>query len=177
MEQCGFEDIRADVKLPRLGIDVSFIARDGDGEEWAFELAGTFTSSGAGLRRADALWRAVGKASIWHQARGAGAFVVLTTDAPAPRTASRVALDLVTGPDKPITDVIELLDTAAHERLRSYAGTVARHDPIDRAPTDLTGRFTHTRCQPSERGQILVRWRRWDSNPRPPACKAGALAS
>jgi hypothetical protein len=67
------------------------------------------------------LWRAVGKASIWHQARGAGAFIVLTTDAPASRTASRVALDLVTGPDKPITDVVELLDTAAHERLRSYA--------------------------------------------------------
>ena len=65
-----------------LGIDVSFIARDGDGEEWAFELAGTFTSSGAGLRRADVLWRAVGKASIWQQARGAGAFVVLTTDVP-----------------------------------------------------------------------------------------------
>ena len=23
----------------------------------------------------------------------------------------------------------------------------------------------------------LIKWRRWESNPRPPACKAGALAS
>ena len=38
-------------------------------------------------------------------------------------------------------------------------------------------------CQePPSSGRLLVRtsniwWRRWDSNPRPPACKAGALAS
>ena len=33
----------------------------------------------------------------------------------------------------------------------------------------------HRRCLTPVQGMVVDLWRRWDSNPRPPACKAGAL--
>lgn len=126
LDSCGFVDVRSDVKLPRLGIDVSFLAVDGTGREWAFEVCGAFTSSRTGLRRADTLWKALGKAAVLHEGRSDLPLVLLTTDAPARGSAGSAALEVVRGPGRPVLDVIELLDPRDQARLRDYAAAHSR---------------------------------------------------
>lgn len=121
LTSCGFVDIRTDVKVAGLGIVLNFVALDQVGDEWAFDVSGAFTSSRAGLRRTDTLWKALGKAAVFHEGRGDLPLVLLTTDAPARGSAGHVALDVVKGPGRPVFDLIELLDTGDQERLRNYA--------------------------------------------------------
>ena len=118
---CGFVAIREDVKVAGLGIELGFLALDQHGREWGFDVSGAFTSNRAGLELMDALWKALGKAAVLHEGRPDLPLVLLTTDAPAPRTAGATALDAVRGAGRPVFDVIELLDTGDHERLRTYA--------------------------------------------------------
>lgn len=121
LETCGFTEVRSDVKFPGLGIEVNFLAVDQAGQEWAFDVSGAFTSSRAGLRRIDTLWKALGKASVLHEGRGDLPLVLLTTDAPARGSAGYAALKVLTGPGRPVFDLIELLNTGDQERLRDYS--------------------------------------------------------
>ena len=118
---CGFVDIRADVKVAGLGIDLDLLARDRLGGEWAFDVSGGFTSNRAGLRRADALWKALARASVLHEGRPGLPLVLLTTDTPAPRSTGAMALAAVLGPGRPVLDVVELLAPEGHVRLEGYA--------------------------------------------------------
>jgi DNA modification methylase len=118
---CGFTEIRSDVKVPRLGIEVNFVAIDQVGDEWAFDVSGAFTSSRAGLRRTDTLWKALGKAAVLREGGSGVPLILLTTDAPARGSAGLAALDVLTGPGRPVFDLIELLDTDDQQRLREYA--------------------------------------------------------
>lgn len=121
LETCGFREVRSDVKFPGLGIEVSFLAVDQAGQEWAFDVSGAFTASRAGLRRTDTLWKALGKASVLHEGRGDLRLVLLTTDAPARGSAGDAALKVLKGPGRPVFDLVELLNTADQERLQGYA--------------------------------------------------------
>ncbi len=121
LESCGFLDIRADVKLSGLGIELSFLGVDQAGHEWAFEVSGAFTSTRAGLRRTDTLWKALGKAAVLHEGRGDLPLVLLTTDAPSRGSAGSAALEVLKGPGRPVFDLVELLNTCDQERLRAYA--------------------------------------------------------
>lgn len=118
---CGFVDLRADVTLSNLGIELSFLALDRTGHEWAFDVSGSFTSGTSGLRRADTMWRALAKAAILHEDRPGLPLVLLTTDLPAKASAGQTALDVLTGPERPIFAVVELLDERGHEHLLDYA--------------------------------------------------------
>ena len=42
---CGFVDVRPDVKIPGLGLEVHFVAADQTGRDWAFDVSGAFTSN------------------------------------------------------------------------------------------------------------------------------------
>lgn len=123
IEQVGFNDVRADVKHRSLGVEVNFIAADKNGDDWAFDVSGAFTSSRSGLRRTDTLWKALGKAAVlYHGGEVPNVpLVLLTTDAPTRGSAGDKALRRVMGQDKPIFDLIELLDADDQTRLRSYA--------------------------------------------------------
>ena len=121
LQSCEFVDIRSDVKLSRMGIELSFLASDQTGEEWAFDVSGTFSSSRAGLRRTDTLWKTLAKAAVLHQGRRDLPLVLLTTDAPTPGTAGSAALDALRHPGGPVFDLVELLEPRDHERLRKYA--------------------------------------------------------
>ncbi len=121
LESCEFVDIRPDVKLSRMGIELSFLASDQTGDEWAFDVSGAFSSSRAGLRRTDTLWKALAKAAVLHQGRQDLPLVLLTTDAPTPGSAGSAALEALRQPGGPIFDLMELLEPRDHERLRSYA--------------------------------------------------------
>jgi DNA modification methylase len=117
----GFSDVRSDVKQPGLGIVLNLVATDATGQDWAFDVSGAFTSSRAGLRRTDTLWKALGKAAVLHQARTDIPLVLLTTDAPAKGSAGAAALEVVKGPGRPVYDLVELLNETDQARLREYA--------------------------------------------------------
>jgi DNA modification methylase len=117
LERCGFVDIVADVSFPE-GVDVSFEARDQHGQLWLFDVAGGFTSSRPGLRRAEVLWKALGKAAVVASARPDVHLVLLTTNVPAPGGSGDLALRAVRGPSKPIRDVIVLTRPDDLGRLR-----------------------------------------------------------
>jgi len=121
LETCGFTHIRSGVRPSGLGIELSFVATDSRGGDWAFDVAGAFTPNRSGLKRTDALWKALGKAAVLSQADPQLPLVLLTTEAPAKGSAGHTALHVVLGPDKPVFDLIEILDPIAQARLRAYA--------------------------------------------------------
>ncbi len=130
LESCGFRDIREEVKPRGLGIVLNFVAADQTGEDWAFDVSGAFTSNRGGLRRADALWKSLGKAAVLHESQRALPLVFLTTDGPAKGTAGAQALAVMRGQDRPVFDVIELLNPDDEARLR----TLATHGRVHTAP-------------------------------------------
>lgn len=121
LEACGFVDIREEVKPRGLGMVLNFLAADQTGAEWAFDVSGAFTSNRAGLRRTETLWRSLGKAGVLHESGRGLPLVLLTTDAPASGTAGAHALAVMRGPNRPVFDLIELLNADDQERLHTYA--------------------------------------------------------
>lgn len=121
LEGCGFTNIRESVKPRGTGVVLNFVAEDQTGEDWAFDVSGAFTSNRGGLRRTDTLWKSLGKAGVLHESAIGIPLVLLTTDAPARGTAGAQALAVMSGTNRPVFDLIELLRPEDHERLRSYA--------------------------------------------------------
>ncbi len=130
LEAAGFEAVERAVAYGDLGIGVDFRARDAGGGTWLFELSGAFSSTRPGLRRPDVLWKALGKASVLHQALrdgggrdDLGPLVLLTTDLPAARSSGGKALRAVQRTDGSgsVHDIVVLLDPAGAERLRELA--------------------------------------------------------
>ena len=121
LAQCGFDEIREDVKAPG-GVVVDFAATGADGTEWWFDVSGAFTSSRPGLQRTDTLWKAIGRASVVHHAVDPWPrYVLLTTNAPRRNSAGDKALRAVTGVSGPVYDVIELLAPDDGQRLADHA--------------------------------------------------------
>jgi site-specific DNA-methyltransferase (adenine-specific) len=120
LADAGFRDIEKKVRLA-AGLDVALSARDTAGDLWYFDVAGGFTTSRPGLKRADTLWRAIGKAAVLHALEPEVRLVVLTAEAPPPQSSSRQALTAVTGPDQPLRAVIELTAADVVDRLAELA--------------------------------------------------------
>lgn len=118
--QAGFRAIETGVPRPG-GVSVAFRADDDADRTWLFDVAGGFTSTRPGLRRAETLWRTLGKAAVLHEMDEKTPFVVLTAGLPATGSEGAHALRLVTGPGKPITAVIDLTDAADLQRLAALA--------------------------------------------------------
>lgn len=121
LESSGFGEIRRDVKFSGRGAEVSFVARDRRGGDWMFDVSGALTSNRGGLRRTETLWKVLGKAAVLHASGIGMRLVLITTDAPRRGSAGRLALDSLTGAERPIWDVVELLDPSGAERLGNYA--------------------------------------------------------
>ena len=121
LEQSGFRNVREKVKFP-CGVEVNFEGTDQQGQKWLFDVSGAFTvTQRPGLRRTDTLWKALGKAAVLHSSGEAAPLVLLTTDRPAPASSGHRALRAVTGPGKPVYDVIGMLDPADVQRLADLA--------------------------------------------------------
>ena len=132
LADAGFTDVEVGPGLSDLGVAVDYRARDASGRTWLFLLTGAYSATRPGLRRADVLWRALGVASVLHEARSAepgrsdlGPLIVLTTDTPPARSAGGRALRTVTGRDLPVLDVCELLDPEAAVRLAASGSGAA----------------------------------------------------
>ena len=130
LDAAGFSGVEADRRRPG-GIQVDLVARDRTGGAWMFEVCGGFTSHRGGLRRADALWKALGRAAVLH-ADGADPLVLLTTALPSPGSPAARALAQVTGPDRPVRAVVDLLDPAALDRLAGLSGSPDTSETPDR---------------------------------------------
>ena len=125
LHDCGFRDVRAAPKAV-AGVDVSFSARDRGGRTWLFDLTGSYTTAGTGLRRTDALWRALGKAAVLHAAVPEVPLVLLTTHAPPQDSAGEHAWRSLARPGQEgdhgtVIDVVELGDPDGRARLARYA--------------------------------------------------------
>jgi modification methylase len=117
IEAAGFTEILKDQHQPG-GVEVNFTARDSNGGSWLFDVTGSFTSHRAGLKRNDTLWKALGKAAVLHEVTSAP-LVLLTTGAPTRGSAGAEALRQVTGPNKPVHAVIEMLERSGLDNLRA----------------------------------------------------------
>lgn len=102
LEVSGFVEVRP-------GTAAAFRAADGDGRQWHVELCGAFSSARPGLRRADTLWKTIGKAAVLHETDPSTPLLVLSTDLPDAGSPGESALRAVTGPGKPIHSVIHLV--------------------------------------------------------------------
>ena len=121
LAESGFGDIREKVRFA-CGVEVNFEAVDQQGRRWLFDVSGAFTvTQRPGLSRTDTLWKALGKAAVLHSTGQAAPLVLMTTNRPTPNSAGHRALEAVTGPGKPVHDVIEILDPRDLERLTALA--------------------------------------------------------
>jgi len=144
LTRCGFFDVAPGRTI--AGVDVAFTARDRTGRQWLFDFAGAFTTPNTGLRRADTLWRALGKAAVIHAAWPEVPLVLLTTAAPGPGSSGERAWRSLGEAAPPGTvgavyDVIELGAPDGEARLSRYAShgldpvTPARRDAPSAVPS------------------------------------------
>ena len=122
LAQAGFAITRRNQRIPRTGVSVTFAAIDMAGDTWFFDVVGTRTSHRGGLRRIDAVWKALGRA---HAVRGRGAgdgtpLVLLTTDLP-PRPSEGDTALRAAGPAA-FFDAIDVQSEDGLARLLRYAG-------------------------------------------------------
>ena len=121
LKENGFCNIREKRLLP-CGVRVNFTAEDASGRVWLFDVSGAFSvTERPGLRRTDTMWKAIGRAAVLHSTGQGHRLVFLTTDRPAPKSVGHRALHAVTGPNKPVYDVIEMEESQDLERLRALA--------------------------------------------------------
>lgn len=119
LADAGFSEIEDAV---RIGPGIDLIqARDRAGGTWLFDLFGGFTASAPGLAKADVLWRAVGRAAAIDRHRNGRRLVVLTSHRPPEPSPLLRVLREMTGPDRPIFDVVQLLDETDTARLVTHA--------------------------------------------------------
>lgn len=121
LELAGFADIRAGVRPRGLGIDLGFVATDATGLEWAFDVAGAFTTAPSGLRRSDMAWRSIAKAAVLRDGMSDLPFVLLSTEGAVKGSPVARALATVTGIDAAVADVIVLGDADDRARLAQVA--------------------------------------------------------
>jgi len=136
LRDCGFADIAEDRRFGS-GVEVNFVAYDKRGRRWFFDVSGAFTTTRAGLRRTDTLWKALGKAAVLKASRvGDYRLILLTTDLPPAGSAGDSALRLVRGDT--YHDAVEMLSPEGQRRLSLYASGRHRRDPLDElhAPSD-----------------------------------------
>ena len=96
-------------------------AVDRAGCRWWFEVVGGRTSNRPGAQRIELLWRAIAKAAVAREVDPSVRFGVLTVGLPAAQAGGR-ALDAVTGTDKAVAAVVDLLAPDAVAVLADFAG-------------------------------------------------------
>lgn len=123
----GFEISQRNRKVPGVGLRVSLVAVDDEGDPWYFDVTGAFTSTGAGLLRSDTLWKCLGRTTVLAS-RDLRPVVLLSSHLPPRRSAGDQALRAA-GPAL-IHDVVGMLDDADRDRLAQYARGGHRRRPL-----------------------------------------------
>jgi len=117
LQHAGFTIVGRNKRLRGLGLDISFIAHDGEGVLWYFDVSGAFTTTQGGLRRTDAVWRCLGRAHVLAHNQKAPV-VLLTSHLPKRGSQGEAALRAA-GLDT-FFDAVEMLADAGRDRLGIY---------------------------------------------------------
>lgn len=131
LEAAGFTIEASNRRIRGAGLSVSFVAVDGAGEEWWFDVAGPFTTRRGGLSRAETVWKSLGRA---HAIRGVNdssdptPLVFLTTQ--LPKRSSEGERALRAAGSKAVFDVVDLLAIDGRRRLGQYAAGGLRSTPL-----------------------------------------------
>ena len=120
LADAGFTEIVDDAKVV-TGVVPTLAAKDRHGRRWYFEVVGGRTTNRPGAQRIELLWRAIAKGSVVHEAEPKARFAVLTVGLPASAAGGK-ALDVVTGPKKPVAAVVDLMSPDAVAALAALAG-------------------------------------------------------
>ncbi len=120
LADAGFMHIADDGKVVP-GVAPTLTAVDRAGRRWWFEVVGGRTSNRPGAQRIELVWRAIAKAAVAHETDPQARFGVLTVGLPAAQAGGR-ALAAVTGPDRAVAVVADLLDPEVLAVLASHAG-------------------------------------------------------
>ena len=123
--EAGFEVVRTGVVRRDLGLKFPFLVTDrAVGRQWYIDVAGAFTNARPGMRRADILWRTLGRAHVLangHHDDPAGRPRLLLLTPRLPRAGSEGDRALRAGGGHGFFDALELFDEGALSRLRHYA--------------------------------------------------------
>jgi DNA modification methylase len=103
--------------LIRHRSEADVVGVDPNGDEWHVLVAGGFGTLRGGLRRAEVLWRTLGRAAALAQQVGANRVLVLTTELPAPSSAGAAALRSLHG--TAFAEVLLLGEPATADRLQA----------------------------------------------------------
>jgi site-specific DNA-methyltransferase (adenine-specific) len=119
LTEAGFTDLD-DQSSVLAAVSPTWRAVDRTGCTWWFEVVGGRTSNRPGAQRIDLLWRAIAKGAIVRQVDPSSGFAVLTVGLPSAASGGR-ALAAVTGPDRPVAAVVDMLSEAAVATLASLS--------------------------------------------------------
>ena len=110
LEVCGFKIIESPRKFREFGVEVDVQAESREGKQFLFDFSGAFSGDRTGLKQADTLWKALGKACVLHEGGMTVEipFILLTTDKPSPGSSGDKALSTILGVHRPIFEVFEL---------------------------------------------------------------------
>ncbi len=122
--EAGFSDID-DQATVVPGVVPTLRAVAPTGAVWWFEVVGGRTSNRPGAQRIELLWRAISKGAIVREVDPSSRFAVLTVDQPAAASGGR-ALAAVTGRDKPVFAVVDMLSQDAVSEIAEL-GTISPH--------------------------------------------------
>jgi hypothetical protein len=115
--EAGFTDVRANRRVPKLGLSVSFTALDAGQRTWFFDVAGVNSSYRGGMAKTETVWRTLGRAHVMAS-NDVAPFVVLTTQLPRAGSEADKALRSC-GPGG-FFDAIDLGSVSARARLAAY---------------------------------------------------------
>ncbi len=118
--EAGFRHV-ADDAVVAPGVQPTFRATAPDGSLWWFEVAGGRTGSRPGAQRIELVWRAIAKGAVVATATPSARYSILAPGLPSAATGGK-ALELVTGPGRPVAAVLDLLADDIVDRLRELAG-------------------------------------------------------
>lgn len=140
LRDCGFTEVQPHRRGRRFPVELALTARDRAGTLWYVDVCGGLTTPRTGLRRADVLWRALGRAGVLRAELGKlPPLLVLTTDLPDRRSTGWAALRAARG--ELLCDALDVRSAAARARLREYAGGSSAGEPVGDlvAPRDDAG--------------------------------------
>jgi DNA modification methylase len=116
LEHCRFKVIDENKRM-KSGVEVDFVVEDRRQGTWFVDVSGAFTSTRAGLRRTDTLWKSLGKAAVL-KSESPNPVLLLTTDLPPVGSSGHAALKATRG--GLIHDALEMLSERGQERLAMY---------------------------------------------------------
>lgn len=153
LEGAGFTVLKRNQVEAASGATVNIVAGDVSGDEWFFDVSGSFSSQRAGLIRTDTMWKSLGRANALHSA-GYERLILLTTNLPDRGSVGHRAMATAASS---YFDAIEMLSPEGKLRLRQYAQRDRRLPlPGFRSPELLYPGLRRSRINSLDRVEVPV---------------------